>query len=88
MASTLHYFEDKEKIIRMISKHVNEVFVLEIPIHRGDVDGEYPVLGQSYLIPTEGLVLKWMKKYFSRVEVVGESVPPDNSYRLVFKGWK
>jgi len=88
MASTLHYFEDKEKIIRMISKHVNEVFVLEIPIHRGDADGEYPVLGQSYLIPTEGLVLEWMKKYFSRAEVVGESVPPDNSYRLVFKGWK
>lgn len=89
MASTLHYFDDKEKIIRMISKRVSEVFILEIPVSKDNHDlNEYPVVGQTYTIPTVELVTKWLDKYFSRVEIVGESVPPDNSYRLVFKGWK
>ena len=88
MASTLHYFKDKEGIIKKIAKITNGCFTLEIPIHKEGEDSEYPVEGQSYTIPTEGLVLKWLGKYFKRVEVVGESVPPDNSYRLVFKGWK
>lgn len=89
MASTLHYFKNKEEIIKMISKHTSEVFVLEIPVNKDNHDlNEYPVEGQTYTIPTVELVIEWMGKYFSRVEIVGQSVPPDNSYRLVFKGWK
>jgi SAM-dependent methyltransferase len=92
MASTLHYFENKEEIIKKIAKITNGCFTLEIPIHKPlegeDELAEYPVEGQSYVIPTQKLALKWMRKYFKKVEVVGESVPPDGSYRLVFKGWK
>ncbi len=92
MASTLHYFEDKEGIIKKIAKVTDGCFTLEIPIHK-PLEGEdelaqYPVAGQTYVIPTQKLVVKWMSKYFKRVEVIGESVPPDGSYRLVFKGWK
>lgn len=94
MASTLHYFDKwkKKEIIKKISGITNEVFVLEIPIHQlteDEKDGvEYPVIGQTYTIPTEGMVKKWLGEYFNRVEVVGQSVPPDGSFRLVFKAWK
>jgi len=92
MASTLHYFDDKEGIIKKIAKITDGCFTLEIPIHKTqeeeDEFAQYPVEGQAYVIPTQKLVLRWMGKHFKRVEVVGESVPPDGSYRLVFKGWK
>jgi 2-polyprenyl-3-methyl-5-hydroxy-6-metoxy-1,4-benzoquinol methylase len=92
MASALHYFENKKEIIKLVSEVTEGVFVLEMPVHEsedGDKEGvEFPVKGQTYTIPTEKMVLAWLGEYFKKVEVVGQSVPPDNSYRLVFKGWK
>lgn len=88
MASTLHYFNNKEEIIHKISTITQELFVLEIPISEEDDMDEHSVQGQTYTIPTEKLAISWLKKYFKKVEIVGESVPPDGSYRLVFKAWK
>lgn len=89
MASVLHYFDDKEKIIKKASKRTKEVFVLEVPISKDNHDlNEYLVNGQTYTIPTQELVVEWLNKYFDKVDIVGQSVPPDGSYRLVFKGWK
>ena len=87
MASTLHYFKNKEEIIKKIFNITKEVFVLEIPIHEGEELKEYKHKN-GYKVPTQALVEKWMSEAGFRVELVGQSPPPDGSFRLVFKGYK
>lgn len=88
MASTLHYFNNKEKIIERISKITREQFILEIPVSKEEELREYTVEGKDYTIPSIELVNKWLSKYFNNYETIGESPAPDGSYRLVFKGYK
>lgn len=85
MASTLHYFDNKEQIIEKISKITNE-FVLEIPISQKGDAKEYIKPGKDYTIPTTKLVFNWLEKYFTTYSLIGESIPPDGSFRLVFSG--
>lgn len=85
MASTLHYFDNKEEIIEKISKIANRL-ILEIPISQESEAKEFPKEGKEYTIPSTNLVLEWLKKNFDEHSVVGQSIPPDGSYRLVFNG--
>lgn len=84
--ATMHYILDKEKFIREVAEKTNKLFVLEIPI----LWEEGLKLGKKnhYFIPTKDLVLEWLNKYFSKVEVVGETPAPDDGRRLAFKAWK
>lgn len=84
-ASTLHYISDKEKFIMKIASRTKEYFVLEIPILQEE--GRKLGMKNFYFIPTKELVLFWLNKYFNKVEVIGESPAPDDSYRLVFKAY-
>jgi SAM-dependent methyltransferase len=84
--ATMHYILDKEKFIREVSEKTKELFVLEIPILWED--GLKLGKKNHYFIPTKDLILEWLNKYFSKVEVVGETPAPDDSRRLAFKAWK
>jgi len=86
-ASVLHYFDNKERIIRLASKKCN-LLILEMPISQNTELEEYTVEGKDYKIPTKELVLSWLGKYFSTVEVKGQSVSPNNDFRLVFHARK
>ncbi len=89
MASTLHYFKEKELIIERIASITKDYFILEIPIQKDSHDlAEYYIEKNDYYIPTKELVLYWLGKHFNKVEVIGQSPPPDGSHRLVFKAYK
>lgn len=86
--SMLHYIPDQEKFIRECSRLAKEMFLLEVPVlqEAGLKAGwDNP---EGTIKPTEELVLKWLHRYFPRVEKVGQSVPPDRSYRPIFKAYK
>jgi SAM-dependent methyltransferase len=87
-ASMLHYITDKEKLISRIASVTNDVFILEVPVNlaHGKVEEHKP--GKEYKIPSMSLVMSWLTEYFKKAEVVGESVSPDDSHRLVFHAFK
>lgn len=72
----IHYLKDKEKFIRECAKRCKE-FVLECPIDGYRVDA---------IVPSKEEILSYLGKYFTKVEVVGNSPAPDSSTRLVFHG--
>lgn len=85
-ASTLHYFKDQEKVISDISNLTKELFVLEMPVSQ---TGAWLIDSPkgTYKPPKE-VVLQTLCKYFKNCWIDGESVAPDDSYRLVFKAIK
>ncbi len=85
--SMLHYIRDQEGFIRECARLAREQFVLELPVleEQGLKAGWDNPPGT--IKPTEALVTKWLKTYFARVELVGPSVSPDGSKRLVFKAY-
>ena len=86
--SMLHYIRDQEGFIRECARLAREQFVLEMPVleEAGLRAGWDNPLGT--IKPTQELVTKWLKTYFRKVELVGPSVSPDNSKRLVFKAYQ
>jgi SAM-dependent methyltransferase len=87
MSSTLHYFNNKAEVIEKISKIADEL-VLEIPVSLHDDNREHPKAGKDYTIPTTLLVVDWLLKGYQQACIIGESIPPDDSYRLVFNATK
>ncbi|MBC7076728.1 MAG: methyltransferase domain-containing protein [Synergistales bacterium] len=85
--SMLHYIRDQEGFIRECARLTGEQFVLELPVleEKGLRAGWDNPPGT--IKPTQELVTKWLKTYFGRVELVGPSVSPDKSKRLVFKAY-
>jgi len=85
--SMLHYIRDQEGFIRECARLAREQFVLELPV----LEEEGLKAGwddpEGTIKPTQELVTKWLKRYFGRVELVGPSVSPDKSKRLVFKAY-
>lgn len=82
-SSVIHYIHDKEKFIKECARLAKELFVLEIPLHRGD--GKELHLGSRGLyFPTKELLEEWLGKYFESFECLGESIVEDNSYRLIY----
>lgn len=81
--ATFHYLGDKEGFIKECARLARKEFVLEVPV----LQEEGLKLGAKnhYFIPTKDLVLKWLGENFTKVEVVGTSPAPDDSYRLIFK---
>jgi len=89
--AVFHYIRDKELFLKKVASATKELFVLEIPVYDKDPDGIALHLHDTgkcqYFIPTIKLITLWLNKYFSRVEI-SNSIPPDNSFRLIFKCYK
>ena len=82
--SVFHYFKDPEGVIAKLRAHTRRTLVLELPIYQqpGLVSRFIPENRMTWY--SKSLIEFWLKENFSDITVVGESVPPDNSYRLVF----
>jgi SAM-dependent methyltransferase len=82
--SVFHYFRNPRAFLDKARRATRRLFILEAPIYRS------PKLLAEYFPKTgimrysQPLLEKWLSDHFKRVECVGESVPPDKSYRLVF----
>jgi len=85
--ATLHYIWNKQKFIKEIADMTNEMFILEVPVFQ-EKGLKQELRYDKFFVPTEDLVIHWLKKYFNKVEVIGESIPPDDSFRLIFKAYK
>lgn len=83
LLATLQHIENKERLLRNIAGHAREL-VLEMPIWK-DGTGWLERDGYSYLTPSVDIVMEWLKPLFSKIKIVGESIPPDNSYRLILR---
>ncbi len=86
--SMLHYIRDQEGFIRECARLAREQFVLELPVleeARLRAGWDNP---PGTIKPTQELVTKWLNTYFRKVKLVGPSVSPDNSKRLVFKAYQ
>lgn len=85
--SMLHYIRDQEGFIRECARLTGEMFVLELPVLEEEglrAGWDNP---EGTIKPTQELVTKWLQTYFAKVELVGPSVSPDKSKRLVFKAY-
>jgi 2-polyprenyl-3-methyl-5-hydroxy-6-metoxy-1,4-benzoquinol methylase len=86
-SSAFHYYTHREDVIRRISESTT-YFVLELPLlNSPDEDIEYQ---DSYLesfcaLPSEKLLMKWLKKYFKDVEKIGETIQPNSPNRSVYR---
>jgi hypothetical protein len=82
--SVFHYFKNPQAFIQKIRARTNRLFVLELPIY------EQPGLVSQYIPQTRStkystsLIELWLKEHFAKVHRVGESIPPDKSFRLVY----
>ena len=87
--AVFHYVRDKEKLLAKIAAATKELFVLEVPISKIEKPAlELHDTGKcEYFIPSLPLIVKWLHKYFEKVED-RESVAPDNSHRLIFRCYK
>jgi 2-polyprenyl-3-methyl-5-hydroxy-6-metoxy-1,4-benzoquinol methylase len=86
--SMIHYLPDQERFIRECARLAKERFVLELPVFQEQGLKTCWDRPEGTIKPTPALVLKWLSKYFIKVEMVGPSVSPDSSHRLVFHAWK
>lgn len=87
--ATLHHLKNMDVFIGDISRITKEMFVLEVPIWDNDEIAIKYRRDQGVFIPTSKFIIYWLGKYFKRVEIVGQSIPPgDDSYRLIFKAYK
>jgi SAM-dependent methyltransferase len=85
--ATLQHLDNPEKAVLEMAR-LAEMLVLEIPVWKGQKEkGWLKREGYTYSFPSEPLVLGWLEKAFGRVERVGESVSPDDSFRLIFKAY-
>ncbi len=75
-SSAFHYYHHREKQIAKIAL-MTDYFILETPIlptsdplirYQGGEDGEF------CSVVSEGLILKWLKKYFTSVVKIGETL--------------
>jgi SAM-dependent methyltransferase len=84
-SSAFHYFTNREDVIKRISE-ITDYFVLETP-----VIPEYDIIYRSFgdvsdfcAIPGKELLLKWLMKYFSSVDIIGYTEMEDAAPRPVF----
>lgn len=86
-SSVIHYIHDKEKFISEACRLTNELFVLEVPLDRGE--GKVLHLGSRGLyFPTRDLLEEWIFRYFRSFKCLGPSVVEDGSYRLIYHCFK
>ena len=86
-SSAFHYYKKREQQIEKISK-MTDYFVLELPVldteeldlrYQGGEDNEFCAL------PSKGLIEKWLKKYFTKVELIDYTYTPAGSSRPVYR---
>lgn len=93
LCATLHYFKDKEDIIKSLASLVSDTgyLLLETPINDSllEIEMPYPNAGKDVTIPSGALVSTWLNRHFKRVYYVADSLPPDGtSHRLIYKAFK
>ena len=71
-SSAFHYFTNRESVIEEISK-LTDYFILELPVLEKEEDDILYQEQYHYAIPSRGLILKWLNKYFKQVEQIGET---------------
>lgn len=75
-SSAFHYYHDREEIIEKISKST-KYFILETPVLAGeedDIQYQSDFMPNFCALPTKPLLVKWLKKYFDKVEEIGETI--------------
>ena len=82
--SVFHYFRDPQSFLEKAAKATKRLFILEIPIYQkpGYVSMWLPRTRITRY--SSELIEHWLNENFAEVKCVGESIPPDNSYRLVY----
>jgi hypothetical protein len=82
--SVFHYFRNPRGFLEKARRATRRLFILEIPIYRSPrMLAEYSPK-TKIMTYSQRLIESWLSDHFKSVECVGESVPPDKSYRLVF----
>lgn len=80
--AVLQHIKDQERFIGWLST-IAPKLVLEIPVNKSDKES-IEVRYQTTYIPSTALLERWLSKYYD-FKIEGESIPPDNSYRLIYK---
>jgi len=80
--STFHYVIHPEKLLNKIASNCKR-FILEIPISQKK-EVEQVSVNNPHTKYSEEYILNLLKKRFKTVQTIGQSIPPDNSYRLIF----
>jgi hypothetical protein len=79
-SSAFHYYTHREEVLQKISEHC-KLFVLETPvIEKEGLDIVYSggENGEFCSVPTEELLVSWLKKYFKKVEKAGYTKQPNS----------
>ena len=85
-SSAFHYYKHREDVIRRISESTT-YFVLETPVlesENEDIQYKDDFMQSFCALPSEKLLLKWLNKYFKKVEKIGETIQPNSSNRPVY----
>jgi SAM-dependent methyltransferase len=82
--SVFHYFKNPQEFIAKARKSTRRLFVLELPVV--DQPGLFSRFepNNRHWQHSRGLIEFWLNEHFREVAYVGQSVPPDKSYRLVY----
>lgn len=82
--STFHYFTNPQAFLDNARKHTRRLFVLEIPI-LNEKGKKLQVMDHNpHTRYTPELIEDWLLARFGRVEMIGLSVPPDQSTRYIW----
>jgi hypothetical protein len=82
--STFHYFKNPQGFLKKAREATKRLFVLELPIlQQKGMLARFHEKGRRTDYTTE-LIEFWLREHFAKVECVGESIPPNRSYRLVY----
>jgi len=85
-SSAFHYYKHREDVIRRIAEST-DYFVLETPVLDSEIeDIQYKddFMKSFCALVSEKLLLKWLNKYFKKVEKIGETIQPNSSNRPVY----
>jgi hypothetical protein len=82
--STFQYFKNPRDFLRKARAATRRLFVLELPIYQAEgMVAKFYEKGRHMDYST-ALIEFWLREHFAKVERVGESIPPNRSYRLVY----
>lgn len=82
--STFHYFNNPQIFLDNVRLVCRRLFILEIPILDEDGKGSKFIDHNRHTLYTPALIEDWLSARFKKVDMVGESVPPDKSKRFVY----
>jgi hypothetical protein len=81
--SSFHYYKHREKVIEKIS-NACDCFLLECPVSNDDKENLIYYGGEN-IVPSKLLLEKWLKKYFKKVTIIGQTENIDNEPRNIWR---